>query len=286
MQVAANPAPRWHFAGWTGEVSGSEPRQAVVMDAAKSLAAVFARSEPLRPGATKDVTLRTSGRFQLHGGRDGYDVLVPPDATELTVRFRSSSAAESDLYVRRGSEVRSSRPTRWLSMAAASVARPGRTRCSISATTPASTLRITRWTAKDDSRGLRAAQLWTGQANARYGQCQCASGDGPRHRPRLQVHSALVVGDRRVDAPGVLPLDALVGAPNRVQGLAQLAQRLRVELGGEHRGELPKLGPHVRGQAGQDPLGSGCRWPARRGRAVRWPQRTPSHTSRIEDPSE
>ena len=105
MQVAANPAPRWHFAGWTGEESGSEPRQAVVMDAAKSLAAVFARSEPLRPGATKDVTPRTSSRFQLYGGRDGYDVLVPPDATELTVRFRSSSAAEADLYVRRGSEV-------------------------------------------------------------------------------------------------------------------------------------------------------------------------------------
>ena len=107
VQVAANPAPRWHFPGWTGEVSGSEPRQAVVMDAAKSLAAVFARSEPLRPGAMKDVTLRTSGRFQLHGGRDGYDVLVPPDAAELTLRFRSSSAAEADLYVRRGSEVRS-----------------------------------------------------------------------------------------------------------------------------------------------------------------------------------
>ena len=107
MQVTANPAPGSHFAGWTGEVSGSEPRQAVVMDAAKSLAAVFARSEPLRPGATKDVTPRTSRRFQLYGGRDGYDVLVPPDATELTVRFRSSSAAEADLYVRRGSEVRS-----------------------------------------------------------------------------------------------------------------------------------------------------------------------------------
>ena len=53
VQVAANPAPRWHFAGWTGEVSGSEPRQAVVMDAAKSLAALFARSEPLRPGAKR-----------------------------------------------------------------------------------------------------------------------------------------------------------------------------------------------------------------------------------------
>ena len=107
VQVTANPAPGWHFAGWTGEVSGSEPRQAVVMDAAKSLAAVFARSEPLRPGATKDVTLRTSGRFQLHGGRDGWNVLVPPDAAELTLRFRSSSAAEVDLDVRRGSEVRS-----------------------------------------------------------------------------------------------------------------------------------------------------------------------------------
>ena len=107
VQVAANPAPRWHFPGWTGEVPGSEPRQAVVMDAAKSLAAVFARSEPLRPGATKDVTLRTSGRFQLHGGRDGWNVLVPPDAAELTLRFRSSSAAEAHLYVRRGSEVRS-----------------------------------------------------------------------------------------------------------------------------------------------------------------------------------
>ena len=121
MQVAANPAPGSHFAGWTGEVSGSEPRQAVVMDAAKSLAAVFARSEPLRPG-------RNEGRDAanlpsvpaLTAAGTAMSVLVPPDAAELTVRFRLSSAAEADLYVRRGSEVRSE-PVRTLARRLASM---------------------------------------------------------------------------------------------------------------------------------------------------------------------
>ena len=50
VHVTAVPATGWHFAGWTGEVSGSEPQQAIVMDAAKSLEAVFTESMPLEPG--------------------------------------------------------------------------------------------------------------------------------------------------------------------------------------------------------------------------------------------
>ena len=68
VQVTAAPAPGWHFAGWTGEVSGSELQQAIVMDAAKSLEAVFTESMPLQPGEPTDLTLRTSSRFRLYAG--------------------------------------------------------------------------------------------------------------------------------------------------------------------------------------------------------------------------
>ncbi len=105
VQVTANPGPGSRFAGWIGEIWGSEPGQAFVMDAAKLLKAFFTQqSEPVRVGETKGVTLQPLDRFVLH---DSYYVLVPPDATALTVRFRSSSAEEVDLYVRRGRNVRS-----------------------------------------------------------------------------------------------------------------------------------------------------------------------------------
>ncbi|MYE05848.1 MAG: hypothetical protein F4Y04_01255 [Chloroflexi bacterium] len=106
VQVAAMPGSGWHFAGWIGEVSDYEPVRTIVMDAAKTLEAVFAESEPIRPGETKNVTLRASERFHLYSGSEGYNVLVPPDAAEVTVRFQSSSAAEVDLYVHRGGSVR------------------------------------------------------------------------------------------------------------------------------------------------------------------------------------
>ena len=104
VQVTANPGPGSRFAGWIGEVPGSEPSQAFVMDAAKWLEAVFTHSEPVRAGETKGVTLQPVDRFVLH---NSYHVLVPPDATALTVRFQSSSAEEVDLYVHRGWSVRS-----------------------------------------------------------------------------------------------------------------------------------------------------------------------------------
>ena len=76
------------------------------MDGAKWLEAVFTESEPVRPGESKRVTLRASEGFQLYSGSEGYNVLVPPDAAELTVRFQSSSAEEVDLRVHRGGSVR------------------------------------------------------------------------------------------------------------------------------------------------------------------------------------
>ena len=102
----ANAGSGGRFAGWIGEVSGYGPGQTIVMDAAKRLEAVFTESEPLRPGVSKSVTLRASDEFQLYSRSEGYNVLVPPDAAELTVRFQSPSAAEVDLYVHRGGRVR------------------------------------------------------------------------------------------------------------------------------------------------------------------------------------
>ena len=106
VQVTANPGSGRRFSGWIGEVSGSEPAQTIVMDGAKWLEAVFTKSEPVRPGESRRVTLRASDRFQLYSGSEGYNVLVPPDAAELTVRFQSSSAEEVDLRVHRAGSVR------------------------------------------------------------------------------------------------------------------------------------------------------------------------------------
>ena len=106
VRVTARPGSGWHFAGWIGEVSDSGPVQTIVMDAAKTLEAFFSESEPIRPGETKNVTLPASERFHLYSGSEGYNVLVPPDAAEMTVRFQSSSAEEVDLYVHGGGSVR------------------------------------------------------------------------------------------------------------------------------------------------------------------------------------
>lgn len=105
VQVTAIPAPGWHFAGWTGEVSGSDRQQAIVMDAAKSLEAVFTQSMPLEPEESTDLTFPSSSQFRLYAGADGFNVLVPPGAAELTVQFQSSSTDEADLYVQPGYEL-------------------------------------------------------------------------------------------------------------------------------------------------------------------------------------
>ena len=102
VQVTANPNQGRKFAGWIGEISGSEPSQTVVVDSAKSLEAVFTSGEPLQAGETKSVTLRSSSQFQFYSGSRGYSVLVPRDASEMTVRFQSASPSEVDLYVHQG----------------------------------------------------------------------------------------------------------------------------------------------------------------------------------------
>ena len=107
VQVTAAPSQGKHFVGWTGDASGSDHSVTVVVDALKAVEAVFARSEPLRSGTGRDVVLEATSQFKLHAGADGYNVLVPPDASELEVSFQSSTqGAEVDLYVTRGREVR------------------------------------------------------------------------------------------------------------------------------------------------------------------------------------
>ena len=106
VQVRANPSSRWRFAGWIGEISGSEPSQTVAMDSAKWLKAIFTRSEPLQPGESKSVTLSSSSQFQLYADSRGHSILAPRDASEITVRFQSASSSEVDLYVRRGESPR------------------------------------------------------------------------------------------------------------------------------------------------------------------------------------
>ena len=106
VHVTAAPSPDKHFAGWTGDVAGYDPAQLVVMESAKSIEAVFTHSPPLRPGETRELLLGATSRFEIYNFARGWNVLVPPDGAELTVRFQSSSAADVDLYVRRASEVR------------------------------------------------------------------------------------------------------------------------------------------------------------------------------------
>ena len=97
VSVTAVPEGRERFAGWTGEVSGYEATQTVVMDAEKSLEAVFTRSELLSPNEERELVLAANRRFRLLD----FSVVAPRDAAEMTVRFRSRSAAEVDLYMNR-----------------------------------------------------------------------------------------------------------------------------------------------------------------------------------------
>ena len=99
--VRATPALGDHFVAWTGDLAGGEPVQVVAMDGPKRLGAAFAG---LSSGEARTVTLpAASDRFRAHFPVPGSTVFVPPDATELAVRFRAAPGpAEVDLYVRRG----------------------------------------------------------------------------------------------------------------------------------------------------------------------------------------
>ena len=104
VQVTASPGQGRSFVGWIGELWGFESSQTVVMDSAKWLEAVFTNGESLRAGETKSVTPRSASQFRLYSGSSGYSVLVPRDASEMTVRFQSASSSEVDLYVQQGRE--------------------------------------------------------------------------------------------------------------------------------------------------------------------------------------
>lgn len=101
--VAVPPREGLHFAGWTGVASHSNMSATFLMDGPRNVEAVFTESEPLRPGAPKEVAIHSNVPFKLFTREEGYSVLVPPEATELEVSFRSSTVgAEVDLYVSSG----------------------------------------------------------------------------------------------------------------------------------------------------------------------------------------
>ena len=107
VTLTAAPEHGGYLAGWTGDASGRDSVQTVAMDAARSVEAIFTRSQPLVPGEAKEVSLAASSQYRLYSGGEGCNVLVPPDAAKLAVAFESSIVgAEVDLYVRRGLEVR------------------------------------------------------------------------------------------------------------------------------------------------------------------------------------
>ena len=106
VTMTATPTADRPFAGWIGDVSSSDLVQTVQTDAPRTLWPVFAESQPLTPGESSAVTLAPTDQLELHNRSDGYNVLVPSDAEELTVTFRSSTpGAEVDLYMALGREV-------------------------------------------------------------------------------------------------------------------------------------------------------------------------------------
>ena len=104
--LTATPREGVHFAGWVGDVSGTELVQTVQMDSVKNIWAIFTPSEPLRADEPVEIGLPASDQFDLHNFSDGHHLLVPPDAVELTVSFHSTTpGAEVDLFMTGGGEV-------------------------------------------------------------------------------------------------------------------------------------------------------------------------------------
>ena len=89
--LTATPREGVHFAGWVGDVSGTELVQTVQMDSVKNIWAIFTPSEPLRADEPVEIGLPASDQFDLHNFSDGHHLLVPPDAVELTVSFHSTT---------------------------------------------------------------------------------------------------------------------------------------------------------------------------------------------------
>ena len=107
VTLTAVPEHGGYLAGWTGDASSRDGVQTVVMDAARSVQAIFTRGQPLVPGEAKEVSLSASSQYRLSSEGEGCNVLVPPDAANLAVAFESSIVgAEVDLHVRRGLKVR------------------------------------------------------------------------------------------------------------------------------------------------------------------------------------
>ena len=101
VRLLAVERPPEQFIGWSGgDVSGTDPAALVTMDTGRYVEAVFATgTSEILPGEPVNVSLRWRAGEPDHDRRH---VRVPPGATELEIRFSTSSltaGAEAGLFV-------------------------------------------------------------------------------------------------------------------------------------------------------------------------------------------
>ncbi len=109
VTLTAVPSDRWSLSHWRGGELLFDPVRTVVMNSPLEPEAVFTSARKIRP--SERVTVRLRGypsTFHIYNGSDAYFVQVPPEASELTVNFRTLSRSRDHdllLLVRRGQGV-------------------------------------------------------------------------------------------------------------------------------------------------------------------------------------
>ena len=99
VRLLASATPPAKFLGWNGDVAGRDPAASVVMDDGTRAEAAFAlEARELQSGVPMPVSLPWRGN---EPNSEGYYVRMPPDTSELEVRFETTRAtgAEAGLWV-------------------------------------------------------------------------------------------------------------------------------------------------------------------------------------------
>lgn len=101
VRLTATPSPGWEFVGWTADAASREPSLAIDMGGPRHVEALFSRTREIALETPESVILPpTNYSFKVHDGENGFRVPVPPRASELRIRFESTTpGAEVDLFV-------------------------------------------------------------------------------------------------------------------------------------------------------------------------------------------